>query len=199
VTPGYWRRPDLTEAAFDEDGFYRPGDAMRLADPDDPAKGIVFDGRIAENFKLLSGTWVYVGALRLDAISAGAPLILDCVVTGHDRDEVGLLVFPAVSACRALCPQLPADAPLATLFAQPVVRDALAQALARHNRSAGGSSHRISRALILAEPPTIDRGEITDKGYINQRAVLANRKDLVARLYAEPPAPEVILVQGARR
>jgi feruloyl-CoA synthase len=197
ITPGYWRRPDLTEAAFDEDGYYRPGDAARLADPDDPGKGIVFDGRIAENFKLLSGTWVHVGALRIDVISAGAPVVADAVVTGHDRDAIGLLVFPNLEGCRGLCPHLPSDASLATVLADRAVREHLAQALARHNAAAGGSSHRVARALLLAEPPSIDKGEITDKGYINQRAVLANRAALVERLHADPPPAEVIVVRAA--
>ena len=197
VTPGYWRRPDLTEAAFDTDGFYRPGDAVRLADPDDPAKGIVFDGRIAENFKLTTGTWVSAGALRVAAISACAPVIEDAVVTGHDRDEAGLLVFPSLAGCRALCPHLPADAPLATLIGQPAVRRALAAGLARHNANAGGSSQRIGRALMLTEPPSIDRGEITDKGYINQRAVLAARAAEVGALYGAVDDAGVVLPDAA--
>ncbi|HEX7969501.1 MAG TPA: feruloyl-CoA synthase [Stellaceae bacterium] len=192
VTPGYWKRPDLTAEAFDADGFYRPGDAARLADPRDPARGIVFDGRIGENFKLTSGTWVTVGALRIAVIAASAPVIEDAVVTGHDRDEVGLLVFPSLAGCRGLCPHLPTDAPLALLVAEKPVRDALAAGLARHNATAGGSSHRIGRALLLDAPASIDKGEITDKGYINQRAVLTNRAALVERLYADPPDAAVI-------
>ncbi|HUC65806.1 MAG TPA: feruloyl-CoA synthase [Stellaceae bacterium] len=194
VTPGYWKRADLTAAAFDEDGFYRPGDAARLEDPGEPRRGIVFDGRLGENFKLTSGTWVGVGALRVALIAAGAPIIEDAVITGHDRDEIGLLIFPSLAGCRGLCPHL-ADAPLAALIAEDSVRRALAAALARHNGGAGGSSHRIARALLLAEPPSIDKGEITDKGYINQRAVLTNRAALVERLYADPAAADIILVR----
>jgi feruloyl-CoA synthase len=130
-------------------------------------------------------------------ISAGAPVIADAVVTGHDRDAIGLLVFPSAEGCRGLCPHLPRDAPLAALLAESGVREHLAQALARHNQAAGGSSQRIARALLLAEPPSIDKGEITDKGYINQRAVLANRADPVERLYADPPGDEVIVVHEA--
>jgi feruloyl-CoA synthase len=193
ITPGYWKRPDLTAEAFDEEGFYRPGDAARLADPDAPVRGIVFDGRIGENFKLTSGTWVSVGALRIAAIANCAPVIEDAVVTGHDRDEIGLLVFPSLAGCRGLCPHLAADAPLDKLVAERAVRDALAAGLARHNAKAGGSSQRIARALLLDTPPSIDKGEITDKGYINQRAVLTNRAALVERLHADPPPPEVIL------
>jgi feruloyl-CoA synthase len=195
VTPGYWRRTDLTRDAFDEEGFYRPGDAVRLADPADPARGIVFDGRLGENFKLSSGTWVTVGALRVAVIAAGAPVIEDAVVTGHDRDEIGVLVFPSLAGCRALCPHLPADAPLAALIAESKVRDAVAAGLARHNAGAGGSSHRVARALLTERPPSIDKGEITDKGYINQRAVLANRAWLVERLHAPSPAPDVICLR----
>ncbi len=194
VTPGYWRRPDLTEAAFDEDGFYRPGDAARLDDPEDPARGLVFDGRIGENFKLTSGTWVTVGALRVAVIAAAAPVIDDAVIAGHDRDTVGLLVFPSLAGCRALCPELGPEATLAALVAAPKVRNALQAGLVRHNEAAGGSSHRVARAIFLAEPPSIDKGEITDKGYINQRAVLKERAARVAELYAEPPGPDVIAV-----
>jgi feruloyl-CoA synthase len=193
ITPGYWRRPDLTQAAFDEEGFYRPGDAARLADPDEPARGIVFDGRIGENFKLGSGTWVSVGALRVALIAAGAPIIEDAVIAGHDRDEIGVLVFPSLAGCRGLCPHLPPDASLAVLVAEPAVRKALAAALTRHNATAGGSSHRVTRALLLETPPSIDKSEITDKGYINQRAVLTNRAASVEQLYATPPGAGVIL------
>ena len=193
VTPGYWKRPDLTAACFDEEGFYRTGDAALFADPADPRRGIVFDGRIGENFKLLSGTWVNVGALRVAAIAAAAPVIEDAVVAGHDRDEIGLLVFPNLAGCRSLCPDLPADAPVADLVAAPAVRAALAAGLARHNAACGGaSSMRIPRALFLTEPPSIDANEITDKGYINQRAALTRRAPWVERLYAEPRDPAVV-------
>jgi len=194
ITPGYWKRPDLTREAFDEEGFYRPGDAARLADPREPARGILFDGRIGENFKLSSGTWVSVGSLRVTLIAACAPVIEDCVICGHDRDSVAILVFPSLAGCRGLCPEVAAQAPLAALVADPAVRRALASTLARHNAGAGGSTQRIAAALLMAEPPSIDRGEITDKGYINQRAVLARRAPLVERLYADPPPPEVIRV-----
>jgi feruloyl-CoA synthase len=194
VTPGYWRRPDLTAAAFDEEGYYRPGDAARLEDPTRPERGIVFDGRLGENFKLTSGTWVSVGALRVAVVAACAPVIEDAVIAGHDRDEIALLVFPSPAGCRGLCPHLAADAPLAQLAAAAPVRDALAAALARHNAAAGGSSHRIARALLLEHPPAIDRGEITDKGYLNQRAVLTNRAALIERLYARPADADVIVV-----
>lgn len=194
VTPGYWRRADLTQAAFDGDGFYRIGDAGRLADPADPAKGVVFDGRVAEDFKLTSGTWVHAGGLRIAAIAAAAPAIQDCVVAGHDRDFVSLLVFPNQAGCLSLCPGLPADASPAELASRPEVRERIAQGLAAHNRANPGGSTRIARALVLAAPPSIDANEITDKGYVNQRAVLDHRAADVARLYAATPDPDVVVV-----
>ena len=194
VTPGYWRRPDLTAAAFDEDGFYLTGDAGRFEDETAPACGIVFDGRLAENFKLTSGVWVNVGALRIAAIAACAPLVADAVIAGHDRDEIGLLVFPNVAACRALCAMLRQDAPVADIIAQPTVREALRLRLQAYNATAQGSSTRIARALLLAEPPSIDANEITDKGYINQRSVLERRAALVAALYDDPVVDAVIVI-----
>jgi feruloyl-CoA synthase len=194
VTPGYWKRPDLTADTFDAEGFYRPGDAMRLDDPERPERGLVFDGRIAENFKLSTGTWVGVGALRVAAIAACGPVMEDGVVTGHDRDEIGLLIFPSLMGCRSLCPELSPDTPLARLIAEPKVRATIAEALRRLNAETSGSAHHITRALLMAEPPSIDSGEITDKGYLNQRACLARRATLVERLHAVVPDPEVICV-----
>jgi len=194
VTPGYWRRPDLTAAAFDDEGFYVTGDAGRFEDPAAPARGIVFDGRLAENFKLTSGIWVNVGALRVAAIAACAPLVADAVITGHDRDAIGLLVFPNVAACRARCPKVAVDASAAEIIAQRSVRDTLRAGLQRHNETAEGSSTRIARALLLAEPPSIDANEITDKGYINQRAVLERRAAKVEMLHREPAGAEIILL-----
>jgi len=193
VMPGYFKAPDLTVKAFDEEGWLKTGDAVRLADADNPAAGLIFDGRTAENFKLSSGTWVNVGTLRALVIAAGAPVIEDAVITGHDRDEVGLLIFPSLAGLRGLCPHV-GDAGLEALIAEPAVRGALVEGLARHNAQVGGSSMRIARCLLLAEPPAIDADEITDKGYLNQRAVLMRRAALVARLYAVPAPPEVILV-----
>jgi feruloyl-CoA synthase len=195
VTPGYFKAPELTRALFDEEGWLRTGDAARLADPAAPAAGLLFDGRVAENFKLLTGTWVNVGMLRPAVIAAGAPVIEDAVVAGHDRDEIGLLIFPSLAGVRGLCPELGEQVPLKDLVGQTAVRAALAEGLRRHNAQAGGgASTRIARCLILAEPPSIDASEITDKGYLNQRAVLTNRAALVERLYAEPAAADVIVV-----
>lgn len=185
VTPGYWQRPDLTREQFDEDGFLKTGDAGKLADPDDPSKGILFDGRLAENFKLTSGTWVHVGELRLEVIAACAPVLQDAVVTGHDREEIGLLAFPNPASCRSLCPGLPDETPLADLIRRPEVRERVATGLAHHNATHRSNSRRIARVLLLAEPPSLQAGEITDKGYINQRAVLDRRAGLVEKLYSE--------------
>jgi feruloyl-CoA synthase len=192
VTPGYWKRPDLTREAFDEEGFYRIGDAGRFADKNDPAKGIEFDGRIAEDFKLMSGVWVHVGALRVKALALLAPVAQDIVVSGHDREEAGFLVFANPAGCRGLCPELPADVPLEQVLADARVTGRLKEGMAMVKKEGGGSSTYAARALLMAEPPSIDANEITDKGYINQRAVLARRAALVERLYAEPGNADVI-------
>lgn len=194
VTPGYWQRPELGREMFDADGFLKTGDAGKLADPRDPSRGILFDGRLAENFKLSSGTWVHVGELRLEILAACAPVVQDVVVTGHDRTEIGLLVFPNPAACRALCPGAAEDSSLAELIRRPEVRSSLAASLAAHNRTYPSSSRRIARALLLAEPPSIAAGEVTDKGYVNQRAVLERRAALVDRLYGGAEAPERIVL-----
>ena len=182
VTPGYWQRPDLSKAGFDAEGWYLIGDAVRFADPADPAKGIEFDGRIAEDFKLTTGTWVHVGGLRIKAISALAPVAQDIVVAGHDREEVGFLVFVNGPACRGLCPDLAADAPLAEVLRDHRVRARVQEGMAE--LTGGGSSTYAARTLLMTEQPSIDAGEITDKGYINQRAVLRRRSELVDQLYS---------------
>ncbi len=194
VTPGYWKDEALTRAAFDEDGFYCIGDAGKLADPDDPAKGIVFDGRVSEDFKLTTGTWVHVGALRIAAIAAGAPVIQDAVIAGHDRDELGLLVFPNPAGCKSLCPDAADDVPLKNLLARQEVRSRLKEGLRLYNKAHPGRSSRIARVVLMAEPPDIDANEITDKGYINQRAVLERRARLVEKLYAADPADDEVIV-----
>lgn len=193
VFPGYFRRPDLTEAAFDEEGFYRMGDAGRFADPDDPTKGIVFDGRVTEDFKLSTGTWVNAGAVRVAALAAASPLLQDAVVCGHDRGYVALLAWPNVAACRAAA-GLAADVPIEAVLAAPALRDHLKRGLAAYNRTSPGSSTRIARLLLMAEPASIDGNEITDKGYINQRATLERRAALVERLYRDPAGPDIIAI-----
>jgi feruloyl-CoA synthase len=183
VMPGYFKQPELSAAAFDEDGYYRIGDAARLVDESAPEKGLQFDGRVTEDFKLTSGTWVSVGSLRLASIEKMAPLAQDAVVTGHDRDEICLLVFPNAAACRQMA-GLAADAPLAEALAHPRVREHVRGALAAARRDGTGSSTCPVRALLMEHPASVDAQEITDKGYVNQGAVLKNRADLVARLYA---------------
>jgi feruloyl-CoA synthase len=186
VMPGYFRDAPLSEAAFDEDGFYRIGDAGKLADPDRPERGLVFDGRVAEDFKLSSGTWVHVGKLRVELIAACEPLVSDCVIAGHDRPELGVLVIPNLAACRELA-ELAADASVEQVLASPRVREAIAAGLAAHARDNPGSSTSVRRAMLLVEPPSIDADEITDKGYINQRAMLTTRAASLAALFGDTP------------
>jgi feruloyl-CoA synthase len=191
VMPGYFKQPELTAAAFDDDGYYKIGDAARLVDESAPEKGLLFDGRVTEDFKLTSGTWVSVGSLRLASIEKMAPLAQDAVVTGHDRDEICLLVFPNAAACRKMA-GLSADAPLAEALAHPGVREHVRSALVAAKRDSTGSSTCPVRALLMEQPASVDAQEITDKGYVNQGAVLKNRADLVARLYAADGDPSVV-------
>jgi len=193
VMPGYWRAPQQTAEAFDDEGFYRTGDAVRWIDPAEPQRGLLFDGRTAEDFKLSTGTFVSVGPLRARIVLAGDPCVQDAVITGLNRDEVGALLIPRADECRRLA-GLPADAPLPEVLHHPAVR-AFFQALAdRLWRDATGSASRVARLHVLAEPPSIDRGEVTDKGSINQRAVLQHRAALVDALYEGRAAdPFVIL------
>jgi len=184
VMPGYYKDPVLTKEVFDEEGYYCIGDSAKLEDTLDPRKGIVFDGRVAENFKLSTGTWVSVGNLRTAVVASADNVIQDVVVTGHDRDEIGILVFPNVQGCRSLCPDLPIDAQIEVLVQSKNVRAALESGLSAHNEKNKGSSMRVARARFLIEPPNIDANEITDKGYINQRAVLQRREELVIQLYS---------------
>src|SRR5450631_3415783 len=182
VTPGYWKAPELTAQAFDTDGFYLIGDAVTFADPDRPELGLFFDGRVAEDFKLNSGTWVSVGTLRVAGITALAPLAQDIVIAGHGGDHVHFLVFPNIAACRVQA-GLPESADVREVIGHEKVREAVASGLARlRAQSGGGSSGHATRALLLAEPASVDGGEITDKGYVNQRAVLTRRAGAVATL-----------------
>ncbi len=191
VTPGYWKRPDLTQEAFDEEGFYRIGDAVRLADPDDPNKGIVFDGRLAEDFKLTTGTWVHVGTVRVGALAAASPVLQDAIIAGENRSFIGLLGWLNTAGCRELIGDgAPAD--LATLSSHPIIRDHVRNSIEAWNASQSGSSHRIARVILLPDAPSIDGNEITDKGYINQRLALARRKTDVERLFATVPDAEII-------
>jgi feruloyl-CoA synthase len=193
VTPGYVGQDDVTKAAFDEEGFYRIGDAGKLEDENDPNQGLNFDGRVSEDFKLLSGTWVAVGNLRVDALAVTSPALQDAVVAGHDRNEICLLAWPNLVACQALA-GLPDGTPPEEIIAHEKVRGHISSTLAAHNKTAGGSSRRVIRVLLMTAPANIDANEITDKGYINQRSTLENRADLVAKLYADDTPPEVIVI-----
>ena len=191
VTSGYLGQPDATAKAFDDDGWYRTGDAGKLADPDDPNKGLVFDGRVVEDFKLMTGTFVSVGNLRIAALAAASPLLMDAVVCGHDRDYVGLLAWPNLAAAREIAGE--PDAESADVLRSEKVTAFLRERFVEYNRSHPASSTRVERVILLAEPPSLDANEITDKGYVNQRAALERRAVHVAALFAEKPAAEVII------
>jgi feruloyl-CoA synthase len=191
VMPGYWKRPDLTAECFDEEGFFKTGDAVRFVDAERPELGLLFEGRLGENFKLTTATWVHVGALRLKAIAALAPVAHDIVITGHGRDEVGFLIVPQLDACRTLG-GLPDDAAPADILGHARVRHCVAFGLRALALAGGGSSTYATRALLLEQPLSIDAGELTDKGYVNQRAVLTRRRALVDRLYTTPFDTSVI-------
>jgi feruloyl-CoA synthase len=172
ITPGYWRQPELTAQAFDEEGYYRLGDSFVFADPARPEQGLLFGGRIAEDFKLATGTWVHVGPLRTRLLAHLAPLIRDAVIAGEGRDEIGALLFPAGQFSK----------------------HELVERLRGFSATSTGSSNRVARALVLDEPLSLDAGEITDKGSINQRAVLARRAALVEELYRNPPSERVLWI-----
>jgi feruloyl-CoA synthase len=184
VTPGYWRNPEATREVFDEEGFFRTGDAVLWIDEQNPDLGLKFDGRIAEDFKLATGTFVSVGPLRAKIIAAGAPYVQDAVITGLNRNEVGALLFPT-QAIRKLAPHLPADAPLQEVLRSAAVQDHLQDVLDALARQATGSANRVARLYLLDEPPSIDLGEVTDKGSINQRAVLKHRDALVQAFHED--------------
>jgi feruloyl-CoA synthase len=194
VTPGYFGRPDLTEAAFDEEGFYCIGDAGVFVDPQDPLQGIIFAGRVVEDFKLTTGTFVHVGSLRTDAIAAATPVVQDALVAGQDRPFVGLLAWPNLHACRQIVGN--PDASYEDVVKHPEILACLKSGLQAHNKSTeGATSMRVARAMLMIEPPSIDGNELTDKGYINQRAGLERRAALVERLYADHPGDDVIVLQ----
>ncbi len=193
VTPGYWRDAESTRAAFDEEGFYRMGDAIAPADPADPAKGFTFSGRLNEDFKLSTGTWVRVGPLRRKLLAALGNLAQDVVIAGHGQDTVSALVFPNLSACRTFT-GVGADEPVAELLAHAQLRQTLGDRLARFNEEHPASSTAIARAILLDEPPSIDAMEVTDKGSINQKAVLKHRAAIVESLYAPAePSPAILI------
>src|SRR3954449_3260173 len=191
VTRGYLGAPELTAKAFDEDGWYRTGDAGRLQDPDDPNAGLVFDGRVVEDFKLTTGTFVSVGNLRPAVLASASPLLMDAVVCGHDRDYVALLAWLNLGAAREVAGAPDAEPP--ELARSPAIAEALRAKLRAHNAANPASSTRVSRVVLLAEPPSLDANEITDKGYVNQRAALSRRAHEVEALFAEPPGEAVII------
>lgn len=193
VTPGYWREPELTAKAFDEEGFYKLGDALKPVDPADYGAGFDFDGRISEDFKLGSGTWVSVGPLRARFIATCAPLVRDVVIAGINRDALSALVVLDLDGCRLINPALPLGDPAAAA-SDPAIRQAFAEKLARFTAGSTGSSTRIDRAVLLDTALSIDRGEVTDKGSVNQRAVLDHRAALIDGIYAGAPAANIISV-----
>jgi feruloyl-CoA synthase len=192
IMPGYWKRDDLTAAAFDEDGFYKPGDAVRFAD-DDPSRGVLFDGRLAEDFKLTTGTWVHVGGLRVGALAACSPVLQDAIVAGADRDSIALLCWLNAAGCQKLIGE-GAPVALPDLAGHESVRNHVRHAVTQWNAARVGSSERIARVLLLHDAPSIDANEITDKGYINQRLALERRAADVARVFAAQPDSDVIVI-----
>ena len=193
ITPGYWGDEALTRAAFDEEGFYRMGDAMDFVDPADPSRGLMFDGRLAEDFKLSTGTWVSVGPLRSRILVQLAGYAQDVVVAGPDRDYAAALVFPNVTLCRELSGLTSSDTPTRDVLRHPAVVARFQDAFDELARRATGSSTFVGRAMLLETPPSLDAREITDKGSLNQKAVLQNRAALVEDLYATPPPAHVIV------
>jgi feruloyl-CoA synthase len=197
ITPGYWADEAITRAAFDEEGFYRLGDAMEFVDPADPNKGLTFDGRLAEDFKLSTGTWVSVGPLRSKILMQAAGLAQDVVIAGHDREFAAALVFPNMLRCRELAESTSSDARAADVLRHPAVTARFQAIFDELAHQATGSSTFVSRAILLDVPPSLDAREITDKGSINQKAVLRHRAALVDDLYATPP-PVHVIVCGSR-
>ncbi len=194
ITPGYWRDEALTAAAFDDEGFYRLGDAMEYADPADPRKGLVFNGRLAEDFKLSTATWVSVGPLRAKILAQAAGLIQDVVICGHDREFVTALVFPNLQVCRDVL-GAGADTPARALLSHPVIVSRFTDVFTTLAAASTGSSTFVARAIVLEDPPSMDAREVTDKGSINQKAVLAHRAALVDELYSASPSRHVLIAQ----
>jgi feruloyl-CoA synthase len=190
VTPGYWRQPELTKNAFDEEGFYRLGDAVRLLDPEEPTAGLRFDGRIGEDFKLANGSWVSVGPLRAEVISVLSPLAQDVVIAGLDSEYCSAIIIPDLGACATLLGQAK-PMTWAETAQNPRLIGWLQQRLAAHAQANPASTRCIQRALWLPFPPSLDLGEVTDKGSINQRAVLDHHPGLVDQLYSDSPGPFV--------
>ena len=198
ITIGYWRDEALTAASFDDEGFYRMGDAVRFVDPEDPAQGLLFDGRLAEDFKLSTGTWVSVGPLRARILAEAGGCALDAVIAGHDRDSVGALIVPNLVNCRALA-GLGLEATPAEILAHPRVAERFQHVIDTLARQSTGSSTFVARAMVLEEPPSLDARELTDKGSLNQKRVLEHRAALVEELYAPIPSDRCIYARGTAR
>ncbi len=181
VTKGYWRNEESTQSAFDEDGYYKTGDAVKFVDENEPSKGLIFDGRIAEDFKLSTGTWVNVGVLKAKVISAGSPIIQDVVLTGLDKEYIGAILFLNADACRNLIGD---DLSNKEAFLHEKIKSFLDETFEKFNKNATGSSTKIIKFVIAIESPSIDLGEITDKGSLNQRAVLKHRANLLNEIYS---------------
>jgi feruloyl-CoA synthase len=194
VTPGYWRDPELTRQAFDEEGYYKFGDAVRFVDPENVNKGLFFDGRFAEDFKLASGTFVNVGPLRTKIIHWFAPYVVDAIITGHDRNFLGMMLVPNLEACRALASGLPGVAAPADVLGHESVVEKFKALLESFAAQATGNSNRVERAVLLDEPPSLDAGEITDKGSLNQRVILDRRGEMVEDIYASLPSLRVLRI-----
>jgi feruloyl-CoA synthase len=194
VTPGYWRDPELTRNAFDEEGYYKFGDAVKFIDVNDVNKGLMFDGRLAEDFKLASGTFVNVGPLRNRIIHWFAPYVVDAVISGHDRNFLGMLVVPNLEACRTLA-ALPATATPAEILRHDAVTSKFTSLLESFAAQATGNSNRVERAVLLEASPSLDRGEITDKGSLNQRVILEHRAEIVHDIYAPASSPRVLRIR----
>ncbi|NIY76495.1 feruloyl-CoA synthase [Thalassospira sp. HF15] len=197
ITPGYWKQPDKTDESFDEEGYYLIGDALKFVDPDNIDRGFLFDGRVCEDFKLSSGTWVHVAAIRTAIAQTFAPYVRDAVLTGLNEDYLGALIFADFTACKKLCPDLPANAAERDIATHPAVIAHFQKCLDELGAKATGSSNFVARAILLENSPELDAHEVTDKGSINQRAVLAKRADKVAELYTDPsPAGVMIAKRG---
>jgi feruloyl-CoA synthase len=196
ITPGYWGRPELKDITFDEEGYYRSGDAIRFLDPEQPLTGFVFDGRLDEDFKMATGTWVRVGPLRMRVLAHFGDIVQDVVIAGPDRDYLAALLFPALGACRRLCPALPADAIPAEVLLQPEVLKAFQERLNSLATLSTRQSTRILRAMFADAPPSMETMEITDKGSINQRMILKNRAEQIEELFRQPAAAGVLVVKG---
>jgi len=197
ITPGYWADDELTRAAFDDEGYYRLGDALGFVDADDLQKGFTFQGRIAEDFKLSTGTWVRVGPLRARLLAELGDLVHDVAIAGPDRDYVTALVFPNIEACRGICRALARERTAADIVSDGAVRSRVRRVLENIARESAGISTSVMRAILMDQPASIDAQETTEKGSINQKAVLANRASVVEDLYAERPGAGVIDVTNS--